>query len=101
MLRKNISSWIICLSALLLTSASNKSTETGHDDHTFNNPDFIKLVKNGVMWAVGEKAQAALAGWKLPDVKYSDANIPNYERRTPAPKLQAPLSPQESILPNV
>ncbi len=72
-------------------------TAYGHDEHTFDNPDFIRLVKNGVIWAVGEKAQADLAGWKLPDVKYSDANIPNYERRNPAPKLQAPLSPQESM----
>jgi len=72
-------------------------TAYGHDEHTFNNPDFLHLVKNGIIWAVGEKAQADLSGWKLPDVKYSDANIPNYERRNPAPKLQAPLTPQESM----
>ncbi len=72
-------------------------TAYGHDEHTFNNPDFLHLVKNGILWAVGEKAEADLSGWKLPDVKYSDANIPNYERRDPAPKLQAPLTPQESM----
>jgi putative membrane-bound dehydrogenase-like protein len=72
-------------------------TAYGHDEHTFNNPDFIQLVRNGVIWAVGEKAQADLSGWKMPDVKYTDANIPNYEHRDPPPKLQAPLSPQESM----
>ena len=62
MLRKNISFWVICLSAMLLTNASNKPTETArrliysHDNHTFDHPDFIKLVKNSVMWAVGKKA---------------------------------------------
>ena len=31
-------------------------TAFGHDERTFRNPGFIKLVKNGILWAVGDKA---------------------------------------------
>jgi type 1 glutamine amidotransferase len=35
-------------------------TAYGHDEITFNNPGFIQLVKNGILWAVGDKATANL-----------------------------------------
>ncbi len=73
-------------------------TAYGHDHNTFNNPGFIQLVKNGIHWAIGDKAAARLAELKLPEVQYSDANIPNYERRDPPPRYQHPLSPEASML---
>ncbi len=72
-------------------------TAYGHDEVTFNNPGFLKLVKNGILWAVGDKAKANLAAFKIAQPTYSDAVIPNYERRNPPPKFQAPLTPQESM----
>ena len=72
-------------------------TAYGHDEITFNNPQFLNLVKNGILWAVGDKAVEDLAALTLADPSYSDAKIPNYEKRDPAPKLQAPLSPAESM----
>jgi putative membrane-bound dehydrogenase-like protein len=72
-------------------------TAYGHDEITFNNPGFLKLVKNGILWAVGDKARANLAAFKIAQPTYSDAVIPNYERRDPVPKLQAPLTPQQSM----
>ncbi|GEO08110.1 hypothetical protein SAE01_06060 [Segetibacter aerophilus] len=72
-------------------------TAYGHDDITFNNPGFLNLVKNGIMWAVGDKAKASLAAYQIAKPTYTDAVIPNYENRNPAPKLQAPLSPAESM----
>ncbi len=72
-------------------------TAYGHDENTFNNPEFLKLVENGILWAVGEKAEKQLAAFHLANPTYTDAVIPNYERRDPAPKLQAPLSPAESM----
>ncbi|MEJ7767328.1 MAG: PVC-type heme-binding CxxCH protein [Chitinophagaceae bacterium] len=72
-------------------------TAYGHDEKTFNNPGFLQLVKNGILWAVGDQAQADIAGLKIPALKYSEAVIPNYERRNPAPQLQAPVSPRESM----
>ncbi|MEJ7736600.1 MAG: PVC-type heme-binding CxxCH protein [Chitinophagaceae bacterium] len=72
-------------------------TAYGHDEHTFNNKDFINLVRNGILWAVGDQARSNLASLKLPEPKYTDAKIPNYERRNPPPQLQEPLTPAQSM----
>lgn len=72
-------------------------TAYGHDEITFNNPDFLKLVRNGILWAVGDKANETLSSYKIAQPAYSEAVIPNYERRAIAPKLQAPLTPEQSM----
>ncbi|TDH19993.1 dehydrogenase [Segetibacter sp. 3557_3] len=72
-------------------------TAYGHNEKTFNNPGFLNLVKNGILWAVGEKASANLAAYKIAQPSYSEAQIPNYENRNPAPKLQAALTPEQSM----
>ncbi|MEO6453254.1 MAG: PVC-type heme-binding CxxCH protein [Ginsengibacter sp.] len=72
-------------------------TAYGHDGNTFNNQGFLDLVRNGILWAVGDKARANLAELQLADPKYFDGAIPNYEKKNPAPKVQEPLSPQQSM----
>lgn len=72
-------------------------TAYGHDEVTFNNPNFLHLVKNGILWAVGDKALANVTAYKLADPKYFDGPVPNYEKRDPAPKVQEGLSPQQSM----
>jgi putative membrane-bound dehydrogenase-like protein len=73
-------------------------TAYGHDERTWRNPAFLRLLKNGILWAVGDKARALLDSLYLPQPKYVDAKMPNYEHRDPPPKLQEPLSPQQSML---
>ncbi|MET4083729.1 putative membrane-bound dehydrogenase-like protein [Pedobacter sp. UYP30] len=73
-------------------------TAYGHDERTWKQPGFLKLLENGVIWAVGKKAERNLDKLKKPNPAYTAADIPNYEKRDPAPKLQAPLSPAESQL---
>lgn len=58
---------------------------------------FLQLVKNGILWAVGDKANAKLAAYKIADPKYFDGPVPNYEHKDPAPKVQEALSPQQSM----
>lgn len=72
-------------------------TAYGHDEKSFNNPGVQQLIKNGILWAVGDKALNRLKALKIPAPVYTDATIPNYEQRNPAPKLQAALSPAESM----
>ena len=72
-------------------------TAYGHDEQTFNNLDFLQLVKNGIMWAIGEKVQANLAAYAVADPKYFDGPVPNYEKKDPAPKVQQSLTPEESM----
>lgn len=73
-------------------------TAYGHDENTWSNPGFLKLVHNGILWAAGDHAAALLSALKLPKPVYTDAKIPNYENRNPPPQLQAPLTPEESML---
>lgn len=74
-------------------------TAYGHDDRTWQNPGFQMLVKQGIVWAVGDKVKAQWEAFRktLPKMVYKEvANIPNYEKRNPAPQYQEPLSPEES-----
>lgn len=72
-------------------------TASGHDERTWLEPQFHKLMENAIVWSVGERVQNL---WKqlpsFPTHTYTEAVIPNYEKRDPAPKLQAPLSAEES-----
>ncbi|WP_163379661.1 PVC-type heme-binding CxxCH protein [Cyclobacterium sp. SYSU L10401] len=72
-------------------------TAYGHDERTWNQPEFLKLVTNGVLWAVGEDVAQQVADYDIPQPKFEDAEIPNYEKRDPAPRYQLPLSPEESM----
>lgn len=72
-------------------------TAYGHDLNTFTNQGFLDLVKNGILWAVGDKAKADLEKVFIAQPKYLDGLVPNYEKRDPAPRVQEPLSPEESM----
>jgi uncharacterized protein len=72
-------------------------TAYGHDEHTWNNPGFLKLIHNGIMWAVGDRVKALVDAFPKPEAKYTAAKIPNYEKRDPPPMFQAPLTPEQSI----
>jgi uncharacterized protein len=72
-------------------------TAYGHDDNTFNNQGFLNLVRNGIMWAVGDEAKANVAALQLANPKYFDGPVPNYEKRNPAPMVQESLTPEQSM----
>ncbi len=72
-------------------------TAYGHDERTWTNPDFLKLLENGIIWAVDEQAQAAHAALHPEAFSYSPAKLPNYEKRPDPQLLQAALSPEESV----
>ncbi len=72
-------------------------TAYGHDEKTWNNPGFLQLVRNGILWAVGDRVKALRDSLHLPQPGFTPANIPNYEHRDPAPQLQEPLSPEQSM----
>lgn len=74
-------------------------TAYGHDERTWNNPGFQQLMKEGILWAVGDEAKSKWEIFRkeIPTLVYRDAEgIPNYEKRNPGPKYQEPLSPEES-----
>ncbi|WP_175455256.1 PVC-type heme-binding CxxCH protein [Pricia antarctica] len=74
-------------------------TAYGHDERTWNRPEFQKLIKEGILWAVDDNAKKNWEAFSkdIPELAYEQRdNIPNYEKRDPAPKYQLPLSPEAS-----
>ena len=70
----------------------------GHDQRTWNNPAFQKLVEQAVVWSVDEPARQAFQQLKMPDVAYVDGmSVPNYENRDPAPKYQLPFTSDDAM----
>ncbi|SDC81153.1 putative membrane-bound dehydrogenase domain-containing protein [Algoriphagus faecimaris] len=71
-------------------------TAYGHNEKTWEKSEFQQLVANGILWAVGDQVNELLTAYNIPQPEFRDAEIPNYERRDPAPRYQLPLSPEES-----
>ncbi|HET9796702.1 MAG TPA: PVC-type heme-binding CxxCH protein, partial [Gemmatimonadaceae bacterium] len=71
-------------------------TAFGHDERTWGNPGFQQLLERGIEWVVPDSARAALAALAIPAPSYAEAHLPNYEKKTPAPRMQGALSPEES-----
>jgi putative membrane-bound dehydrogenase-like protein len=74
-------------------------TAYGHDARTWNNAGFADLMREGILWAVGDEARQKWESYRkqLPTLTYRGQDgIPNYEKRSPAPRYQDPLSPEES-----
>jgi len=74
-------------------------TAYGHDEKTWSQPGFQQLVKEGILWAVGDQAKTKWEKFRneIPQLVYRDApGIPNYEKRDPAPRFQEPLTPEQS-----
>ncbi len=73
-------------------------TALGHDERTWRHVGFQQLVEQATVWAVSEGARQAWQRLKMPDVVYLDGfNVPNYEKRDPAPKYQMPFSATDSM----
>jgi putative membrane-bound dehydrogenase-like protein len=72
-------------------------TALGHNEKTWEKSEFQALLANGILWAVGDRVNEQLAAYAIPTPEFRDAEIPNYEKRDPAPRFQLPLSPEESM----
>ena len=73
-------------------------TAYGHDERTWSRPEFQQLIAKGAVWTVDAAARESWQQLKMPEVTFVDGfNVPNYEKRDPAPKYQMPLSPEDSM----
>jgi len=68
----------------------------GHNDSTWQNPEFLKLMENGIFWAMGEQVRAEVAAFEIPDVSIYNEQISNFTKRYEVPRIQEALSPEES-----
>ncbi len=72
-------------------------TAYGHEDSTWTNNGFLDLVRNGVLWAIGDKVKGQVAALNIPNPDIYDADtISHYTKRHVVPKMQEALSPSES-----
>lgn len=74
-------------------------TAYGHDERTWSQPGFHRLMQQGILWAVGEPVKSLWQAYQkdMPSLTYKEMpGIPNYEKRNPPPQFQEPLSPEES-----
>jgi len=69
-------------------------TAHGHDERCWNQEGFHDLLERGLRWAAGEN----VALIHLPELDYKVPMLPaRYETKIPVPKLQQPLSPEDSM----
>ena len=75
-------------------------TASGHDERVWNHSSFHQLLKQGILWAVGDKARERYESFiadREPLQYEKRDNIPNYEKRPQPLAFQLPLSPEESM----
>jgi putative membrane-bound dehydrogenase-like protein len=79
-------------------------TASGHDERTWKAPAYADLLARGLAWAAGGKGQPVLddilgpfAKEKRAELSYeARPTVQNYEKRTPYPQYQLPLSAKDS-----
>lgn len=69
-------------------------TAHGHDERCWKQEGFHDLLERGIRWAAGENVDII----KLPPLEYQVPMLPDrYQTKLPVPKIQQPLSPQDSM----
>jgi putative membrane-bound dehydrogenase-like protein len=75
-------------------------TASGHDERTWKNPEFQRLLRNAIVWAVGDKVKGEwekfLAG-RDKEAREPNKFVANYERRPEPVSFQQPLSVKGSM----
>jgi putative membrane-bound dehydrogenase-like protein len=74
-------------------------TASGHDERVWSHPMFHRLLRNAILWSVGDQVRAQLEALQIPPLRYSDSPVPvpNYERREPWPKYQEPFDAPDAM----
>jgi putative membrane-bound dehydrogenase-like protein len=72
-------------------------TAYGHDDATWTNAGFLDMVKNGVLWSIGDAVNREIAALNIPNPDiYNADTISKFTKRHVVPKMQDALSASES-----
>jgi putative membrane-bound dehydrogenase-like protein len=75
-------------------------TASGHDERTWQNADFQKMLRNAIIWSVGDKVKAeweAFLAQREPEEREKNPNVANYERRAEPLTFQKPFSVEGSM----
>ncbi|MFN0126289.1 MAG: PVC-type heme-binding CxxCH protein [Verrucomicrobiales bacterium] len=75
-------------------------TASGHDDKTWKNPDFQKMLRNAIVWSVGDSVKArweAFLAQREPEKREKSPHVANYENRPEPLTFQHPLTVKGSM----
>ncbi|HZN37771.1 MAG TPA: ThuA domain-containing protein [Planctomycetota bacterium] len=72
-------------------------TASGHDHRVWDLPAFQQLLKNGILWAVGDGKRELLAKLALPKLEQEAVSLPGYRQRREITQAQKPLLPADSM----
>ncbi|MEC3878185.1 PVC-type heme-binding CxxCH protein [Parapedobacter sp. 10938] len=71
-------------------------TALGREVATWKQLDFLQLINSGAQWALGEEVMGWVAKLDIPSVSIYEDTIADFTARHFVPKMQDPLSPDES-----
>jgi len=75
-------------------------TASGHDDKTWKNPDFQKMLRNAIVWSVGDAVKArweAFLAQREPEKREKSPHVANYENRPEPLTFQHPMTVKGSM----
>ncbi len=70
-------------------------TASGHDERTWTDPNFQKLLRNAIVWSVGDAVKAewqTFLAKREPEIREKNPNVANYESRPEPLTFQKPFS---------
>ena len=75
-------------------------TASGHDDRTWKHADFQKMLRNAIVWSVGDKVKGeweAFLTQREPEKREANPNVANYEKRPEPLTYQLPMTVKASM----
>lgn len=75
-------------------------TASGHDQRTWGNADFQRMLRNAIVWAVGDQVRGEwekFLAQREPEKRGSHENVANYENRPEPLTVQEPFSVKGSM----
>ena len=70
-------------------------TASGHDERTWRNADFQRMLRNAIVWVVGDKVRGEWEQFlasREPEVREKNPSVANYEKRPEPLTFQQPFS---------
>ncbi len=70
-------------------------TASGHDERTWKNPDFQRMLRNAIVWSVGDTVRGEWEKFlssREPEQREKNPNVANYEKRAEPITYQHPFS---------
>ena len=75
-------------------------TASGHDERTWQNADFQKMLRNAIVWSVGDKVKGeweAFLAQRESEKREENPNVANYEKRPKPLTFQFPMTVKGSM----